>query len=74
MATFAVKWKVIENDGMQVRDRVVARGQVNKEGASAAALRGQLEPLLRGAFPELTATTTREYIIDIQEVGGGKAS
>jgi hypothetical protein len=69
MATFSVKWKVIESDGMQVRDQVVASGAVTKEASSAAAIHNQLEPLLRSAFPELTAFTTREYIIDVQEVG-----
>lgn len=65
---FDVRWRVTEAGGPEgTGDRLVASGRALKEAPDEQSLRDELMPMLRGAFPELTEFTTREYHVDIEE-------
>lgn len=81
MNRYRVKWEVVEvvngtgehDDGVRDGDRrVIARGEVERGGESADALRGLLTVALEGAFPPHATGPTydlvRSYGIEVNKV------
>lgn len=76
MPMFNVKWSVTEivngagehDDGVRDKQRkVIARGEINKEGESAEALRSALTSLLEKNFPreDMGPTYNLDRVYDI---------
>lgn len=74
MKTFKCSWQVWEHgapeDGSRNSDapHKLASGEVVKTGENAKALESEWRALIVQAFPENTATTTREYIFSASPI------